>query len=63
MGLDLLSKMLTLDPLDRISANDALKHSFFDSIRETKFRQKSHFTEQAAKKYGKVPIKVEIDSI
>lgn len=33
-GLDLLNKLLELDPRKRISAERALKHSFFDDIRE-----------------------------
>ena len=34
-GMELLSKMLTLRPKDRIKASDALKHSFFDEVRES----------------------------
>lgn len=33
MGIDLLARMLTYDPTDRISANDAMRHQFFNSIR------------------------------
>lgn len=32
-GLDLLSRMLVLDPAKRISAKEALNHPYFDSIR------------------------------
>lgn len=32
-GLDLLTKMLKFDPNERISAEEALKDSYFDDIR------------------------------
>lgn len=32
-GLDLLMKMIAFDPEQRISAEDALKDSYFDDIR------------------------------
>jgi len=33
-GYDLLTKMLTIDHVDRITASEAIAHPFFDSIRE-----------------------------
>jgi len=33
LGLDLLQSMLAYDPFKRVSASDALKHSYFDEIR------------------------------
>jgi serine/threonine protein kinase len=32
VALDLLSKMLTLDPLQRITAKKALDHPYFDDL-------------------------------
>jgi serine/threonine protein kinase len=32
VAIDLLSKMLTLDPLNRITASKALKHPYFDDL-------------------------------
>eukprot|EP00245_Coleochaete_scutata_P004586 TRINITY_DN17307_c0_g1_i1.p1 TRINITY_DN17307_c0_g1~~TRINITY_DN17307_c0_g1_i1.p1 ORF type:complete len:303 (+),score=45.16 TRINITY_DN17307_c0_g1_i1:204-1112(+) len=34
LGVDLLSKMLCLDPSKRITARDALEHSYFDDLQE-----------------------------
>lgn len=34
LGIDLLEKMLALDPAQRISAKDALNHPYFDSYKE-----------------------------
>jgi cyclin-dependent kinase len=31
-GFDLLQKMLTYDPIDRITCEEALQHPYFDSI-------------------------------
>jgi serine/threonine protein kinase len=36
-GLDLLQKMLVLEPKKRISAKEALKHSFFDDLEKSYF--------------------------
>jgi len=36
-GLDLLEKMLSLDPSKRISAKKALKHPYFDDFQATLF--------------------------
>jgi len=32
-GLDLLSRMMQLDPAKRISAKEAINHPYFDSVR------------------------------
>ena len=32
LGLDLLSKMIVYDPYMRITAEEALKHSYFDDL-------------------------------
>lgn len=34
LALDLLSKMLTIDHTDRITASDAINHPFFDDVRD-----------------------------
>lgn len=33
-GIDLLTKMLTIDHTERITARDAIQHEFFDDVRE-----------------------------
>ena len=33
-GFDLLTKMLTIDQIDRITAKEGLIHPYFDSIRQ-----------------------------
>ena len=33
-GFDLLTKMLKIDHTERITAQEAINHSFFDSVRE-----------------------------
>ena len=32
-AIDLLSKMLVMDPVDRVAAKDALEHPYFDMIK------------------------------
>ena len=34
MGIDLIKKMLELDPLKRFSAEECLQHPFFESIKK-----------------------------
>ena len=36
-GMDLLKQLLTLNPLDRPTAADALQHPFFNSIDKSKY--------------------------
>ena len=36
--VDLLNKLLTYDPDDRITASQALKHSYFKELRENEMR-------------------------
>ena len=38
-AFDLLTKMLTIDHIDRISANEALSHKYFESIRQQALAQ------------------------
>lgn len=33
-GFDLLSRMLTVDHTDRITAREAIEHAFFDEVRD-----------------------------
>ena len=37
VGLDLLGKMIQLDPAKRISAKRALEHPFFDDLDKSQF--------------------------
>lgn len=42
-AIDLLKKMLVFNPDKRISADEALKHPFFDGLRDEDFEIESKF--------------------
>jgi len=49
-ALDLLTKMLTLDFNDRITANEALEHPYFDSVKQYLSKQVSGETKETQRK-------------
>lgn len=39
VGLDLLMKMIALDPIKRISMKEAMKHPYFSDITESDYKK------------------------